>query len=157
MLDPNYNIFKFDEYPDAEFSVMYRQNNPDDLSCANSCTGIIIKFADCTFLWISKLQTETALFTIEPEIISLAHCCLELFPIINMTQSLKKSVGLPVKFPSMNVSVQDNNSGELILASTLTQKFTPLIKYYATWMIWFQEDINKMNIELLKLRQLRIW
>ena len=53
VLDPNSDIFKFDAYPDAEFVGMYCHKNHDDLSCAKSCTGFIITFADCPVSCIS--------------------------------------------------------------------------------------------------------
>ena len=44
-------------------------------------------------MWQSKLQTETALLTMEAEIIALAACMRELIPIVHMVQSLAGSVG----------------------------------------------------------------
>ncbi|KAL7537222.1 hypothetical protein ACHAXR_009343 [Thalassiosira sp. AJA248-18] len=52
-----------------------------DPSCVKSRTGFIITVARCPVLWVSKLQTETALSTMEAEIIALAHSCRELFSI----------------------------------------------------------------------------
>ena len=43
----------------------------------------------------------------------------------------------------MNVSVNEDNPGALILARTLPPKLTPRSKYYATNIIWFREDIKK--------------
>ncbi len=87
----------------------------------------------------------------EAETIALAHCCRELFPIIDMTQSLGKAVGLSVGVPLMKVSVHEDNAGALILARTLPPQFTPRSKYYATKTIWFREEINKRKIQLLKI------
>ena len=73
---------------------MYGHTNPDDPSCSQSRTGFIITFADFPVLCISKFQTETAFYKMEAETICLAHCCRELFPIINMTQS-QLVLGIP--------------------------------------------------------------
>ena len=51
----------------------------------------------------------------------------------------------------MKVSVHKDNAGALILSITLPPKFTPRSKYYATKTVWFYEEINKINIVLLKL------
>ena len=67
----------------------------------------------------------------EAETIALAHFCRDLFPIIDITLSLGKLVGLPVGVPSMKVSVNKDNSGALILARILPPKFTPCGKYCA--------------------------
>ena len=63
VLDTNYDIFKVDEYPEAELAGIYRHKNTDDLACAKSRTSFVITFADCPVLWISKFQTETAFST----------------------------------------------------------------------------------------------
>ena len=47
----------------------------------------------------------------EAEITALAHCCRDLFPIININQSLGKEVVLPFGIPSMKVSVNEDNAG----------------------------------------------
>jgi hypothetical protein len=51
----------------------------------------------------------------------------------------------------MKVSVHEDNAGALILAQTLPPQFTPRSKYYASKTIWFQEEINKRGIKLLKI------
>ena len=75
VLDPNSGIFKVDAYPDADFAGLYGHKNTDDPACDKSCTGFIIMFSDYPVLWISKLQTETGLYTTEAETISLSQCC----------------------------------------------------------------------------------
>ena len=151
VLDTNYDIFEVDTYHDAGFEIMYGHKNIDDLACAKSCTGFIITFDNFNVLCISRLQTETSLSKMESQTIALADCCQQLFPIINMTQSLGKTVGLPIGVPLMKVSVHEDNSGALILSRTLTPKFTPRSKYYATKTIWFCQQINKRNIAFLKI------
>ena len=76
--------FTIDAYPDANFSGMYGYEKPTDPACAKSRTGFIIVFAGVPVLWQSKLQTETALSTMEAEIIALAVGMRELIPIMDM-------------------------------------------------------------------------
>ncbi len=54
--------------------------------------GFVISFAYVTILWKSPLQTGTALSTMEAKIIALSACCRELFPIINMVESVTHQV-----------------------------------------------------------------
>ena len=75
VLDPNYDIFKVDIYPDDGFSGMCGHKNPDDQACAKICTAFIITISDCTVLWNSKFKTETNLSTMESETIAISHCC----------------------------------------------------------------------------------
>jgi hypothetical protein len=60
-------------------------------------------------------------------------------------------VGIPAGDVNMRVSVQEDNSGALVLAETLPLQFTPHSKYYATKTIWFREEIHKWGIKLLKI------
>ena len=107
--------------------------------------------ANCPVLWQSKLQTETALSTMEAEIVALAHSCRELFPIMDMVTLLGTKVGLPLKETTMNVSFHEDNAGALVLAETLPPQFTPRSKHYAIKTIWFREQIVKRKIKLVKI------
>eukprot|EP00804_Cyclotella_cryptica_P001130 CCRYP_008392-RA/>CCRYP_008392-RA protein AED:0.20 eAED:1.00 QI:0/-1/0/1/-1/0/1/0/77 len=51
----------------------------------------------------------------EAEVIALAHCCRELFPIMDMVSLLGTKVGLPVSGATMNVSIHEDNAGALVL------------------------------------------
>jgi len=139
-----------DAYPDADFAGMYGHEKPTDPACAKSHSGFIILFAGVPILWQSRLQTETALSTMEAEVIALAACMRELIPIVDMVKELTQSVGLQAGDMNMNVSVHEDNSGALVLAETLPPQFTPRSKYYATKTIWFREEIQKRGIKLKK-------
>ena len=116
-----------------------------------SRTGYVINVADCPVHWQSKLQTETALSTMEAEIVALAHSCQELFPIMDMVSSIGPVVGLEVGDTSMNVSIHEDNAGALILAETLPPQYTPRSKHYAIKTVWFREAIVKRGIKLVKI------
>ena len=140
-----------DAYPDADFAGMYGHEKPTDPACAKSCSGFVIVFAGVPVLWQSKLQTQTALSTMEAEVIALGACMKELIPIMDMVQSLAVAVGISAGDVNMRVSVHEDDSGALVLAETLPPQFTPRSKYYATKTIWFREEINRRGIKLLKI------
>ncbi len=71
-----------DAYPDADFAGMYGHEKPT--VCAKSCSRFVIVFAGVPVLWQSKLQTQTALSTMEAKVIALAACMRELIPIMDM-------------------------------------------------------------------------
>jgi hypothetical protein len=108
-------------------------------------------FAGVPVLWQSKLQTQTALSTMEAEVIALAACMRELIPVMDMVQLLAVAVVIPAGDVNMRVSVHEDNLGALVLAETLPPQFTPCSKYYATKTNWFCEEINKRGIKLLKI------
>ena len=130
---------------------MYGRELPTDPDCVKSRTGFVITFANFPVYLASKLQTETALSTMESEINSLAHSCKLLFLIIDITISLGQAVGLPIGDTTMNVSIHEDNSGALILSKALPPQFTPRSKYYASKTIWFREEINKRGINILNI------
>ena len=83
-------------YPDADFAGLWRHEDPQDPHCVRSCTGYVLTFAGCAVLWVSKLQTEIALSTIESEHIALSTSCKDLFPIMDIVQEMGKCFELPV-------------------------------------------------------------
>jgi hypothetical protein len=54
---------KIDSYPDADFAGLYGYAKITDSACVKSRTGFIITVSECPMVWVSKLQTETALST----------------------------------------------------------------------------------------------
>ena len=143
---------KIDAFPDADFAGLYGHEKTNDPACAKSRTGFVITVSDCPMVWMSKLQSETALSTMEAEIIALAHCCRELFPVIDVVEEMGIAVGLPTEdLATMHVSVHEDNAGALILAETIPPAFTPRSKYYAIKTVWFREELQKRAIKLLKI------
>ena len=52
----------------------------------------------------------------ESEIIAKAHNCKEIFPTRDMVDLFRHSVGLPVRDDTINVSMNEDNTGALVLA-----------------------------------------
>ena len=151
VLNPTSNTLKIDSYPDADFAGMYGHEENTDPACVKSRSGYVITVADCPVLWKSSLQQMTAQSTMEAEIIALAQSCKDLFPIMDIVESMASVVGLPNPKTSMHVSIHEDNAGALILAETLPPQFTPRSKHYALKTIWFREEIVKRGIKLFKI------
>ena len=66
--------------------------------------------ADCPVLWQSKLQSETALSTMEAVVVELAHSCREFLSIMDMVAVLGEAVGLPKDLTAMHVSIHEGNA-----------------------------------------------
>ena len=76
--------------------------------------------------------------TMEAEIITLAQCCRELFPVMDQVKELGAAVGLPThKLTTMKVLIHEDNSGSRILAQTFPPQFKPRSKYYTIKTVWF--------------------
>jgi hypothetical protein len=105
MLKPSGSL-KVDAYLDADFAGLYGHEKTTDPACAKSRTGFLISVLDCPMVWMSKLQSKTALSTMDAEIIALVHCCRELFPVINIVTEVGEVLGLKTKeMASIHVSI----------------------------------------------------
>jgi hypothetical protein len=56
---------------------------------------------------------------------------------------LAKATNLPIGNMTMNVSIHEDNLGELVLAETMPPQFTPQSKYHTIKTIWFREEISR--------------
>ena len=72
--------FNLDCYVDSDFADLWRYEDDQDPICVKSQTGFILMFGGCPILWVSKLQTEVALYTMEAEYIALSQAMHELLP-----------------------------------------------------------------------------
>ncbi|KAL7474153.1 hypothetical protein ACHAW6_000145, partial [Cyclotella cf. meneghiniana] len=140
---------KVDAFLDADFDGLYGYAKITFSEVVKSRTGFLIMVCECPMVWVSKLQTETSLSTMEAKIIALAHCCRDLFPFIDIVTELGKAIGLPTEdLVSMHVSIHEDNAGALVFAEIIPPEFTPCSKYYAIKTVWFQEEIQKRAIKL---------
>ena len=151
IITPSDNILSIEAFPDADFGGLYGHERGDDPACVKSRTGFVILAANCPILWKSQLQSKTALSTMEAEIGALAHCCKELFPLIDLAKSLAQHFDLdPVK-TTMSVTIHEDNAAALILGNTLPPGYTPRSKFFHLETIWFREEIAKRGIKLVKV------
>ena len=112
-------------------------------STSKSRTGCVITVSGCPVLWFSKLQTETALSTMEAEYVALSTSCRELLPIIRLVKGVAKAVGLtPAETTDMHVSIHEDNAGALVLAKMEPPRMTPRSKHYCVKYHWFREQLG---------------
>jgi hypothetical protein len=115
ILQPSDKI-KLNCYPDADFAGLWNSDDKQDPHCVRSHTGYVICLSDCPVLWVSKLQTEIALSTMEAEYVSLSTSCRDLFPMIDLTKEICSSLSLQLdNVVNMHVKVHEDNVGTHIL------------------------------------------
>ncbi|KAL7469876.1 hypothetical protein ACHAXS_010138, partial [Conticribra weissflogii] len=132
------NALNVDAYPDADFAGLNRYEDGTDPTCTRSRTGFTIMVADCPVFWQSKLQTETALSTMEAEVVAFVSCCRELFPILDIVDQIGDAVGLQKEEQcKMHCKVHEDNAGALVLLTTPPPQFTHHSKHYAIKTNWF--------------------
>ncbi len=101
-MNPSEKCLKIDSFPDANFHGMYR----------HEATGILSGLNE-ELEQQSKLQSETALSTVEAEIIALAYSCCKLLPTTGGVSIMGKTIDFPV-----------GNTTILVLAKILAPQFS---------------------------------
>ena len=143
-----------DCYPDANFAGLWGHEHPQDPHCVRSRTGYVITFAGCPVVWVSKLQTEIALSTMESEYIALSTSCRDLFPILDLVQEMGQCFGLPINDTcNMHVRIHEDNVGALTLGNLEPRWMTLRSKHYAIKYHWFREQLHNgpRKIKLVKI------
>jgi len=88
------------------------------------------------------------LSSLEAEISALAHCCRELFPIMDLASCLAEYYELDSAAKKMNVTVHEDNSSALIFAKFIPPEHSPRPKFFHLETIWFREEIVKQFIPI---------
>ena len=110
-------------YVDADFAGGWNQEDPHDAGNLMSCTGFVIKYADCPIYWSSKLQTAIALSTAEAEYIALSSALREVIPLMTVMEEINEVFPLSMNTPDFYCKVWEDNQSCIKMATS--QKFTP--------------------------------
>ena len=77
-----------DCYDDADFAGLWGHENSQDPISARSRTLFVVNFSNLPLLWVLKLQTEIALYTLHYEYAALSHSVRELFTLKSLIKEL---------------------------------------------------------------------
>ena len=138
-----------DCFVDVDFAGQWNVENPEDPLCVKSRTGYVLLVGNCPVQWVSKLQSEISVSTMEAEYISLSMAMRDLIPLRTLVDEVKDLIGastLPCRTYS---KVFENNNGALILAST--PQMTPHSKHIAVKYHFFKEHVRTGRIQLVKV------
>ena len=78
---PKGDLTHFEYYVDVDFACNYTKEICEHLNSVKSRTGCVIKYAGCSIIWFSQLQTEKAISTTETEYIALSIATREVPPV----------------------------------------------------------------------------
>ena len=95
-IKPNKSLV-IDCYVDADFAGLWKSEDDQSPLCVKSRSGFLITFMGCPLHWLSKLQTQIALSTMEAEYIALSQAMRE---IIGLREILKEIYSTVLKSPS---------------------------------------------------------
>ena len=142
--------FVVDCYVDADFEGLYPIEDSQDAVSVRSRTGYILFMANCSLLWVSKLQTEVATSTMESEYIALSQCIRDLIPVRRLLKHICEVVFKSKTYQSRIYSkVFEDNQGALQLARA--PRMTPRTKHYGIKYHFFREYVKKGHVVLQKI------
>jgi hypothetical protein len=132
---------ELDLYVDADFAGLWNYEDNQDPVCVKSRTGYTITLGGCPVIWVSKLQTEIALSTLESEYIALSSAMRDLVPMRRLLQEMGTMMKLDFAQPALVHSmIFEDNNGALGLAQS--PKLTPRTKHIGIKYHWFKSHIN---------------
>ena len=107
---------------------------------------------NCPVMWTSKLQTETALSTMQAEYIALSTAMRDLLPFQELLHELCDHIGLDEnKLATIKSTVWEDNNGALTLANLEPPRITPKAKHFAIKYHWFREQLRPKEIQIVKV------
>ena len=139
---------QLDCFVDADFAGLWGSEDDQDPISVKSRTGYVLTLNGCPLQWVSKLQTEIALSTMEAEYIALSQSMRELIPMRGMVSEIGTTLGLvSSKQPLLHSTVFEDNNGARTLATV--PRLTPRSKHIAVKYHFFRHHVasGTINVE----------
>ena len=155
-----------DCYVDADFAGLFAIENNEDPISVKSRTGYVILYKGSPLLWVSKMQTQIALSTMEAEYIALSQAMHDLIPIreilkefmhivFNITPSIQYhthskaftdvSKGTTKNCIEQSTIYEDNQA---CLKFARMPKLSPRTKHIGIPYHWFRSKITNLEIQV---------
>jgi len=88
-------------FVDADFAGAWDKEDCTDPSSVYSHTGYVIMYTRCPILWVSRLQTEVELSTMEAEYIALSQAMRDLIPFMNLVNDVSQILNIKYNSPEV--------------------------------------------------------
>ena len=142
----------FQVYADADFAGNWNKDcAQQDSSTARSRSGYVVKYANCSLIWASKLQTEIAFSSTESEYIALSQALREVIPLMRLVKELNKAgFSIHDHSPAVHCKLFEDNSGALEMVKH--DKYRPRTKHINIKYHHFREHVDKGLITVHAIR-----
>ena len=142
-----------DLYVDSDFAGLWNTEDQMDPTSVKSRSGWIFTIGGSPIAWVSKLQQEIALSTMEAEYVDLSMSMKDLLPLMRIVRAVAEGLDLGDEVIStIQSDVWEDNAGALTLAKLEPPRYTPRSKHYALKYHWFREHVyNDDCISLNKI------
>ena len=114
-------------YPDVYFAGLWGHENPQYIICAKNRTGFVVNFSNCPIFWVSKLQTDIALYTLYYNYVAFSRSVRALLPLKSIIKEVIENLGInseKLKFLSISIVYGENN-GAIDVATSPGMTPTP--------------------------------
>jgi hypothetical protein len=139
-------------YVDADFAGLWPHEDKQDPSCVKSRTGFVICISNCPVVWVSKLQSEISLSTMEAEYNALSFAMRSVLPFKSTVHAIANGISLSeYQLTTFRTTVWEDNAGALVLANMEPGRITPRSKHYAIKYHWFRSHLKPNNITIQKI------
>ena len=159
-IEPSQKL-QVDCYVDADFAGLWGVEDDQNPICVKSRTGYLIMFMGCPLQWVSKLQTQIALSTMEAEYIALSQSMRDLIGIREIIREMKNYVFLGnmknpvirahsktfVEIPQSNV--YEDNSACLKFATM--PKMSSRTKHIAIPYHFFRSKVESLQVKVIAI------
>jgi hypothetical protein len=153
-------------YVDSDLAGMFAVENSGDPISVKSRTGYVILCRGSPLLWISKLQTQIALLTMEAEYVALSQSMRDLIPIRQILQEIMSIVFCAspiivnhshskafddVKTGSMPSTVEQstvNEDNQACLKFASMAQLLPRTKHIGIPYHWFCAQVESLDIHI---------
>jgi hypothetical protein len=147
-------------YVDADFASGWNALDCEEPSSVYSRTGYVIMFTGCPVVWVSKLQTEVALSTMEAEYIALSQAMRDLIPLLGLLDEITPALNLDKNQLSVHwracgvepdsnklfANLYEDNTGANELAKA--PKIRPRTKHISLKYHHFWEQVKNGTVKL---------
>jgi hypothetical protein len=123
-------------YIDADFVGGYSAETSGDPVSVFSRSGYVIFYLDCPVIWVSKIQSEISLSTVEAVYVALSQSMRDLIPLLDYIKEMDKIFEQTTEVPNVCCSLFEDNNGALELART-------------PYSIVQEQSIQQLNITIL--------
>ena len=166
IIKPN-DIQELNCYVDSDFAGAYAVYPDQDPNSIKSRTGYVILYQGCPLLWVSKMQTQCALSTMESEYLALSQAMRDLIPLREILKEVIQTVfnriiNMPrcsanSKFFSDVLSSEGDNNiptskvyedNNACLKFARMPRLTPRTKHIAVPYHWFRSKVEQLEIAI---------
>ena len=128
-------------YVNADFAGGYCDETKDDPVSVYSRTEYVIFYFGCPVQWVSKLQSEISLSTVEAEYIALSAAMRDVIPFVDQVNKLSNIFGETAPEIELHCTLFEDNNGALELATK--PRYRPQTKHIAIKYHHFREKVQK--------------